>query len=120
MVNLDFNVPLRQRFSSTGFGWKFPVLFGLNCSVPVSKKVWFGTPYASGFPSHKNTDFLTMPSSTLIFPECEKTSVGVRESSISHKLEELARGEEGVLISGYGVGLILRRIRTATYVKKNQ
>jgi hypothetical protein len=103
MVNLDFNVPLRHRFSLAGIGWKFPVLFGLKFSHPVSNRVRFGTPYALGFPSHKNTVFLTMPSSIFTFPQCEKTSVGVRESSTSHKLEGIGQGEEGVLISGYGV-----------------
>lgn len=103
MVNLDFNVPLRHRFSLTGVGWKFPVLFGLKWFVPVSNKVRFGTPYASGLPGYKNTEFLTMPLSILTFPKCKKTPVGVRESSISHKLEGLGQGEEGVLISGYGV-----------------
>jgi len=44
-----------------------------------------------------------MPLSILTFPKCKKTPVGVRESSISHKLEGLGQGEEGVLISGYGV-----------------
>lgn len=77
MVNLDFNVPQWHRFSLTGFGWKFPVLFGLKCSHPVSNKVRFGTPSASGFPSHKITEFLTIPSSILTFPQFEKTSVGV-------------------------------------------
>jgi hypothetical protein len=44
-----------------------------------------------------------MSSSILTFPQYEKTSVGVRESSTSHELEGIGQGEEGLLISGYGV-----------------
>jgi len=44
-----------------------------------------------------------MPSSILTFPQCEKISVGVRETSVSHKLEGPKQREEGVLISGYGI-----------------
>ena len=58
-----------------------------------------------------------MPSSILTLPQCEKTSVGVRESSVSHNLAGLGQGEEGVLINGYGVWTDTAK---ATYAKKNQ
>jgi hypothetical protein len=50
----------------------------------------------AGFPSHKNTTFLTMRTNILTSPQWDKTATGFGEPSTSHQQEGIGQGVRDV------------------------